>query len=168
MQACDQCGSRILFGGVNQGLRRFCGEACAHQAYWAPRVRAIPAAVIEERLRRTHEGQCPKCQGPGPVDVHFSCWVYSAMFFTRFGSRAEVCCRSCGRSNQLRDGLFSMAFGWWGLPMGLLGTPIVLFRDMVAAVGLVGPRADTPSPALRDVIEVRTAAERRDGRDAQA
>ena len=42
----------------------------------------------------------------------------------------DVCCSSCGMSAKTSAILFSAALGWWGLPWGVIGTPIQLFRDI--------------------------------------
>ncbi|MDG3004217.1 hypothetical protein [Paludisphaera mucosa] len=168
MASCDHCGSTILFGGVQQGFRRFCGEDCAHEAYWGPKLQAIPETEIDERLSREHQGACPKCGGPGPVDIHASHWIYSAVLFSRYGSRSELCCRSCARRNQAKDGAFSLVLGWWGFPFGIMITPAQLLRNFGGLTGLSGPKPDRPSPELRKLIAVRMAAERRDAPPGRA
>ncbi len=162
MASCDRCGEFILFGGVREGDRRYCGPECAAGGFLAARIAALPASEIEERVRRVHRGQCPRCSGAGPVDVHTSHWVYSVVAMTRYGRRSQVCCRGCGRKAQFKDGLFSLLFGWWGIPHGLALTPVQLLRDFGAFVGISGPRADTPSALLRNQIARTMVGEKLD------
>lgn len=163
MATCDSCGTFILFGGVREGGRRYCGAECAAGDLWAALIDALPAVEVDERARRTHQGQCPKCLGAGPVDVRSSHWIYSALAFSRYGSRFDLCCRRCGRKTQLKDGLFSLALGWWGFPHGIILTPVQVVRDLGAFVGLMGPRDAEPSPQLRNRIARSMAVERAGG-----
>lgn len=159
MATCEGCGSTILFGGVREGGRRYCRAECAAGDMWTPLINALPPAEVDARTSRVHQGQCPKCLGAGPVDLRSSHWVYSALAFTRYGSRSEACCRSCGRKAQIKDGLFSLALGWWGFPFGFLITPFQLSRDFAAILGLSGPRDDAPSAPLRDHVARSMAIE---------
>ena len=160
MASCDYCGTHILFGGVKQNDLRFCKAECAGQALWVQRAGSIPEHEVEKRTRALHRSQCPRCGGAGPVDLHSSHWVYSALVFTKWSSQPEVCCRSCGRKKQLTNGVFSLAFGWWGVPFGLLLTPVQVARNFSGVVGLSGPKDDEPSPALRRIVRLTMARER--------
>ncbi|APW61667.1 hypothetical protein [Paludisphaera borealis] len=163
MASCDCCGTRILFGGVKLDDLRFCNAKCAEQGYWIQRGDAIPEGEVQERLRSLHQGQCPRCAGPGPVDVHTSHRVYSALAFTAWSSHPEICCRSCGRWKQLKHGAFSLALGWWGFPFGFLLTPVQLTRNFTGLVGLSGPKDDAPSPTFRRAVQVAMAKQRAGG-----
>jgi hypothetical protein len=101
---------------------------------------------IREQVRAIHRGRCPRCSGHGPVDVHTSHWVWSAVFFTRWGSCSHICCRKCGRIEQVKAGLSSFVLGWWGFPWGLLMTPIQIIQNLVGL--LSGPSDSTPSENL--------------------
>lgn len=160
MRSCDNCGETILFGGVRHEDLRFCNANCLEQAEWVHAASTIPEVDVERRVREVHQGQCPKCLGAGPVDVHSSHWVYSALLWTSWGSRAELCCRACGNKTQWRDGAFSMLLGWWGAPFGLFITPVQLTRNFVGITGLKGPNDMEPSPELRRWVQRRLVAER--------
>jgi hypothetical protein len=43
----------------------------------------------------------------------------------------HVRCQSCGRKHQLRANGYSGAFGWWGIPFGLIITPIQIMRNFL-------------------------------------
>ena len=160
MPSCDCCGARILFGGVRGDEHRYCSDDCAGQAFWVQRGRAIPENEVEQKVRQLHWGPCPKCAGAGPVDLHVSHWVYSALVFTKYGSRTAVCCRSCARKGHLKDGAFSLLLGWWGFPFGLLLTPLQVLRNLAGATGLSGPGDHEPSPQFRRHVASRMAYER--------
>jgi hypothetical protein len=105
---------------------------------------------IREQVRIIHQGKCPKCNGHGPVDVHKSYWVWSALLFTRWGSSANICCRKCGRTEQLNAGLLSLVLGWWGFPWGLIMTPIQIIQNLVGLLG--GPSDAQPSENLHIAV----------------
>lgn len=158
MASCDFCGTSILFGGVKQRNLRFCNAKCAGSADMVQASLKIPEAEIERAVREVHQGDCPKCGGRGPVDLHTSHRVYSALAWTSWSSHPAICCRSCGIKNQLKHSVFSMLLGWWGFPFGLLITPVQIGRNLAGIIGLGAPDPDTPSPALGQTIRLTLAA----------
>ena len=160
MTACDYCGTGITFGAIKQGDLRFCSAKCAGQAGWVQAARAVPDAEVEQQVRAIHEGPCPKCQGPGPVDVYTSHRVYSALAWTSWSSHPEVCCQSCGRKKYLKHGAFSLLLGWWGFPFGLVITPVQVSRNVAGVLGIGRPDPDVPSPALTRMVRLSLAARR--------
>ncbi len=112
---------------------------------------------MKERTRSVYHGACPKCQGPGPVDVHVSYRIWSAVFLTSWKNTPRVSCRTCGVKSQLGDAAFSLVLGWWGVPWGLLITPVQIIRNIVAMVK--GSSDDGPSASLERMIGLALAAE---------
>lgn len=157
MAKCDSCGTTILFGGVRQGEWRFCNEQCRQQGFLLTLADQVPQDLIDEHARHTHEGECPKCQGPGPVDVHTSHRVWSALVVTSWNSRPEVCCQSCGTKAKLGGAFSSLFLGWWGFPWGILATPIQIARNLGGLAS--SPDPTTPSPKLRHLIKLHLAAQ---------
>lgn len=152
MASCDSCGSTILFGGVRQGDRRFCNARCQSAGALMQISSSIPEGQVTEAIWRVHQGMCPKCQGPGPVDVYTSHSVWSALVITRWSSQPQLSCRSCGVKAQLGAAALSLVVGWWGFPWGLLLTPIQVIRN-VAGI-LSPPDAYTPSPKLERQVRL--------------
>jgi hypothetical protein len=105
---------------------------------------------IREQVREIHQGNCPRCGASGPVDLHTSYWVWSALFFTRWGSSPLICCRKCGRTEQIKASLFSLFLGWWGFPWGILMTPFQIIRNLMGIFG--GPSDTKPSENLYMVV----------------
>jgi hypothetical protein len=161
MAQCDACGTSILFGGIKQGDLRFCGPKCAENGALVQLTQMIPEDELDRYVREVHQGACPKCGGPGPVDVHTSHRVYSALVFTSWSSRLAICCPPCGRKQQLADAAFSFFLGWWGFPFGLIITPVQVGRNLAALIGLGAPDPEAPSPALRRQIGLWLAGQRR-------
>jgi hypothetical protein len=76
MPACDYCGTTILFGGVKHGDLRFCNNNCANKSVLVKSAVTVSDDEVERQARAMHQGLCPKCSGPGPVDLHVSHRVY--------------------------------------------------------------------------------------------
>ena len=157
MAKCSGCGTAILFGGVKRGNLRFCNETCAAQAQFLHAANQIPEEIIEDHVAQVHQGDCPKCGGPGPVDIRTSHRVFSAVVFTSWSSHPLLCCASCGRGEKLKHGAFSLLLGWWGFPFGFIITPVQIIRNLAGIVGLGEPDPEVPSAALHEVIR-RTLA----------
>jgi hypothetical protein len=111
--------------------------------------------TIAEQVRSIHQGRCPKCGGPGPVDIHTSHQVWSAIFFTTWRTQKELCCKSCGVENQVGAVLFCVLLGWWGFPFGLILTPIQIIRNLWAI--FCGPDPRYPTKALRKRVQATLA-----------
>ncbi|MBX6316663.1 MAG: hypothetical protein IRY99_27680, partial [Isosphaeraceae bacterium] len=140
MASCDYCGTTLLFGGVRDGDLRFCNEKCHQQGFLLAVADQVPGDVLSEYVRQAHEGPCPKCNGPGPIDVHTSYTVWSALVLTSWRSRPEVCCQACGTKSQIGAAVSSAVLGWWGFPWGLILTPIQILRNL-------GGLLSSPDPA---------------------
>jgi hypothetical protein len=156
MASCGYCGSTILFGGVRDGDLRFCNENCRQQGFLLAVADQVPEDVISQHVSQVHEGNCPKCGGPGPIDVHTSYSVWSALVLTSWRSRPEVCCRACGIKAKLGRTLSSVALGWWGVPWGIIITPIQVLRNMMGLFS--SPDPIRLSAQLENIVKVHLAA----------
>ncbi len=157
MAKCDYCGSTILFGGARDGDLRFCNARCQSAGTLLRLSNSIPEPSVQEVLWKVHQGACPKCGGRGPVDVHTSYWVWSALVLTQWSSRPQVSCRGCGVKSQLGATATSLVVGWWGIPWGLIFTPVQVIRNVVALAS--PPDANSPSPRLEKQVRLSLAAE---------
>ncbi len=156
MAACDACGTTILFGGVRDGDTRFCNQDCHANGYLALAARQIPADLIRQQADAVHHGMCPRCEGPGPVDVHTSYRVWSLLLLTSWKSRPQIACRRCGVKSQVGDALLCLFLGWWGFPWGLLVTPVQVARNIA---GIVRSKPPGASPELRHIVGLEIAAD---------
>jgi hypothetical protein len=156
MAKCDSCGSTILFGGKQQGDLRFCNDRCRQRGVLLAASRQVPDNIVQQQVWSVHQGLCPKCGGNGPVDVHVSYRIWSALFLTTWASRPQVSCRSCGVKRQMGDALFSVVLGWWGIPWGLLFTPVQVGRNIVALAK--GPDPGKPSAQLEKMVRMNIVA----------
>jgi hypothetical protein len=157
MAACGYCGTTILFGGKRDGELRFCNDECQRKGFVAAVAQEVPDDLVSEQVWKVHQGSCPKCGGSGPVDVHMSYRVWSALVMTSWSSRPHVVCRPCGSKARLGDAAFSLAFGWWGFPWGFIITPVQVFRNVAGFFGKRDPAA--PSPQLAHMVRLHIAAD---------
>lgn len=157
MGKCNYCGSIILFGGVKEGKLKFCNKECHEKENVLVLSSGIPNDVVEKQVRQIFHGLCPKCQGSGPVDVHISHRVYSALVFTSWSSNPQVSCRSCGRKSQIGSTFFSLALGWWGFPWGPIMTPVQIGKNII---GMVKWRDELkPSDQLENLVRTCIASQ---------
>ncbi len=71
-------------------------------------------------------------RAPGPLDLRRSHWVWSAFIVTRWKTDQHIECAPCGRLRQAKAMGFSLLAGWWGVPFGLILTPVQLVRNAIA------------------------------------
>ncbi|HEY2760888.1 MAG TPA: hypothetical protein VGI75_09095, partial [Pirellulales bacterium] len=108
-----------------------------------------------EQARKLHSGSCANCSGPGPVDVHTSHWVFSALIFTRWRSSSLVCCQACGSKAKWKALLSSAATGWWGFPWGLVVTPVQIIRNVNELIR--APNPAKPSAKMVNLVRSQLA-----------
>lgn len=166
MAKCDYCSSTIIFGGKSDGNGRFCNQRCQGHGRLLALSRKLPEAAVQEQVWKTHQGPCPKCDGPGPVDVHVSHKVWSALVLTSWSSTPQMSCRSCGLKSQLASTVFSLALGWWGFPWGLVLTPVQIGRNLLAMARPQEP--SKPSAQLEKIVSMTIASNALRQRLAQA
>jgi hypothetical protein len=157
MARCAYCGSLVLFGGVRDGGLRFCNQKCHQNGYGLLVAEKLPQDVVSKHAGEIHRGLCPKCHGNGPVDVYTSYRVYSLLVLTSWSSRPHVCCRSCGIKSQIGDAFFSLLFGWWGFPWGLIMTPTQIIRNFIGMAKAPDPL--TPSDKLNRMTRLLLASQ---------
>ncbi|HOK76416.1 MAG TPA: hypothetical protein PLW35_01700 [Verrucomicrobiota bacterium] len=116
----------------------------------------VPYRLLIKKLDELHKGSCPKCGGAGPVDVHRSYRICSAIVVSRWTNIPEVCCRKCATKSQILGILYSLCLGWWSIPWGLILTPVQVFQNLRALFR--GPPPGRPSVELEHVVRVGLAA----------
>ena len=152
MAKCGYCGSTIIMGGVSAGGQRFCNNKCHQGAHILSITKNVPAEVLDRKVEEVWRDNCPQCRQLGPVDVHKVHEVWSALILTRWTTKVQVSCRSCAIKRQLGGAAFSFCFGWWGIPWGLVLTPVQITRNVIGMSR--GPDAARPSDDLRKLVLV--------------
>ena len=146
MKKCDVCGTRILFGPVRSGDRAYCSYECRDQGDFSDQTSMVSDDQALELARFINVGDCPKCGGPGPIDVMYSYTVWSAIVITSCENHPEVSCAACGRKARLGAIVTCLSLGWWGLPLGPIMTVIQVFKNILGFSS--SPVAGQPSQDL--------------------
>jgi hypothetical protein len=156
MANCSYCDSFIVFGGKTDATGRYCNEKCRRAGNLVALSAQVPRQELDRMLDEIYRGNCPRCGGLGPIDVHKAHQVWSALVLTSWSSKPELSCKPCATKRQLGATLFSGVCGWWGLPWGLVLTPIQVTRNIVEMVS--GPKHGVPSPLLQKFVRVQAGA----------
>jgi hypothetical protein len=156
MASCAYCDSFILFGGKTDSTGYYCSERCQKAGILLALGAQVPRQELERLANEVHHANCPRCGSLGPVDVHKAHQVWSAIFLTSWSSKPELSCKSCATRRQLSAILFSGLFGWWGLPWGLVMTPVQIARNLAAMAG--GPKPGEPSALLQKFVRLQAGA----------
>jgi hypothetical protein len=156
MATCKTCGKSIIAGGIKDHGYRFCSRMC-HQrkAPYLSKLAEISEAAVDAEVEKLRTGRCPRCRSVGHVDEHQSVFVYSMILITRFGQRRHMCCAKCALKSQALDTLGTATLGWWGIPFGVIGTPVGIVMNL-AHMG-VTLRRKKPSKRLREFARDRLA-----------
>lgn len=157
MASCNYCDTFILFGGKSDNTGRYCSANCQQAENLLALSHKLPRAEIQRLVNETHHSNCPRCSGPGPIDMHKAHQVWSAIFITSWSSRPKLSCKSCGTKRQIASSITSLLFGWWGFPWGLGMTPLQICRNIVEMAG--GPKPNNPTPLLEKYVRLNAAAQ---------
>jgi hypothetical protein len=157
MAKCAYCGTTLLFGGKKEGNLRFCNDTCRQKGHVLLVASQVPDDVVKQHARDVYAGPCPKCkQRRGPVDVHTAHKVWSAIFMTSWSSAPQVSCRSCGVKAMLFGTTTSLLFGWWGIPWGILITPVQVAKNVWGL--LRTEETKQPSRKLEQMVRMNLAS----------
>src|SRR5512139_3285056 len=129
--ACPTCGNSVLFGGIKDGKKRYCSKRCYEADEINRAADAIPDSLSDALSVKINQNNCPKCGGSGPVDIHKSYSVYSVILFTKWATNEHIICKQCATKQQATDLIGSLLLGWWGIPFGLIVTPIIIVSNVV-------------------------------------
>jgi DNA-directed RNA polymerase subunit RPC12/RpoP len=160
MAQCDYCGATILFGGVKENGLRFCNQQCQQQGIVLAGVgdiaEKVPQDLLIEHVNEIHQGLCPRCGSRGPVDLHTSYTIWSALVVTSWQSKPQICCRHCGIKSKLGGAVFSSIFGWWAFPGGFF-TPFQILRNLGGI--FLSPDPSVPSEKMQNFIRINLAVQ---------
>lgn len=132
--ACPTCGISVLFGGFKDGDKKYCSKRC-YEADEINRIAMqIPLDAVVSQTNKIRNGKCPVCQKDGPIDVHKSYFVYSIIIYTSYKTNEHIVCKECARKKQLSDLFLSSLIGWWGIPFGLIITPIQIAKNVIMLI----------------------------------
>ena len=153
--ACPTCSKTILFGGIKEGDKKYCSKTCHEEGEITRTAETFSEEIVEEFSREIYNGNCPRCDGVGPIDIHKSYTVYSFVISTNYQTNENLLCKQCATKKQATDLISSFLLGWWGLPFGLIVTPIIaMFQN---------PHLKGPTKALNERSRLILAAQQMEG-----
>lgn len=155
MKKCESCGATIAFGGKKEGRFHFCNDRCFNKGGGYTVYDDVPEDEVDDLMLKVHQGACPLCQGPGPVDIHMSYEIWAILFWTSVKSIPRICCQPCGQKKRMVALLGSMFLGWWSIPTGIIMTPIQIARNIAGLVDL--PDDSMPSIELENDVRMELA-----------
>lgn len=130
MASCDYCGEHYNFGALKAGSYFFCTGQCYERGKVLEILDQVQPGQIAQYIDQESRGRCGTCALNAVLDVRSSHRVYSLLVYTSWRSINKLECRDCSRKRQIRDLLFSVLFGWWGVPWGLFITPLQIIRNL--------------------------------------
>lgn len=156
MGPCYTCKTTVAFGGVKRHGYRFCNNAClAQKSAFIDTLSSVSDADVDAEAQNVRNGRCAKCGKSGGVDVHRSTFVWSAIIITRSSESAFIGCTSCALKSQLSATAGTALLGWWGIPFGLVMTPLALGMNVWQMISSSARKA--PSAQLRERTRERLA-----------
>ena len=108
--------------------------------------RDYPIEEIENYSNLLRDLPCPVCESmQEKLNGTISHTVKSFLIFTTYGTEPTIACPKClDKKND--DAIMSSALlGWWGIPWGILKTPLYIYRNMKAKKE---NRQDSPNSVL--------------------
>jgi hypothetical protein len=156
MAKCAHCGKFIL-GGKKEGPLRYCNDRCYEQGFLVVVAEQVAPELVAARIAEVHGQACPVCGGEAPVDICTSYTALSIFVLTTWKAKPRLSCARCGKKSIFRDIAFTSVFGWWGLPFGLILTPVQLINGFRSLGKL--PKAARPSAELQEIVKLQIARE---------
>lgn len=145
---CDFCNSPIPFSILQHSGENYCSSECLNNSQLlTPKPGTFTENEIQERIEYRHLGSCPLCGGVGPLDVQSTHTIWSLLIHSSFKTKTTISCRSCAVKMKIKSSLFSLFFGWWGIPDGIMKTPKFVLQDVVGLFQKIDPKE--PSNALK-------------------
>lgn len=130
---CDFCGNSIYFSAIKDEGQKFCSKQCLHNARMLELAIDIPDNLILDNAEAIRNGHCPVCNHQNSInEVRKYYWVWSAVYFTRWGSRNRISCKKCAVKKNFSSIMSSFLLGWWGVPWGIIITPSQIISNLVA------------------------------------
>lgn len=153
MKTCAYCGSTIILGGAKEGDLRFCNESCHTNGIAQIGVNEISDEEVLPLALSIFHGKCPIChKHNGNVEMHKIYKIYSFILLTQWKTKPFLSCIGCGKIEQAKALVSNLLFGWWGVPWGILGTPVVIVKNVKVLIS--SPIHNTePSQDMIDFVK---------------
>jgi len=149
---CGYCNSLIIAGGARMDGATYCDNDCLALGSMVSLSMRLDPDEVARAVDSIFKGSCPECQGTGPVEAYSSHRVWSIGLMTRWTTMPHVCCRKCAIKHGAKGLLFSGVLGWWGIPWGIVMTPVQIARNIAMMVR--SRPGDAPSLRLENLVRL--------------
>lgn len=158
MAKCNYCSTTKIFGGVkDEEGNHYCNDRCHGNGVLLNLSHQIPPEILAEQIVEFHQSKCPHCGGGGPIDFQVSHTIWSAIFISSIKSNPTVCCRTCGVKRKIGAIFFTFFLGWWGIPWGIIMTPVQIIRNIFGLFSV--PNPEKPSEELEKYVQIQLVAQ---------
>lgn len=155
MAVCDYCNQTFRLFGVYRNGYTCCSGNCADQLRVLKVLDQYPKEEIDQYVEHAHKGPCPQCGNNDRNDIHNSYRVASFLILTRWSTHTHFVSRQCAQREQYKAIGFSFLAGWWGVPFGLILTPVQIIRNIAAI--MARPDPSRPSDRMQKVLKLNLA-----------
>ena len=113
--------------------QKYCSKQCLHNARMLELAVDIPDNITLTHAEAIRNGHCPICNRQNSKnEIRRYYWVWSAVYFTRWGSRNRISCKKCAVKKNLSSIISSFLLGWWWVPWGIFITRLQIISNLVA------------------------------------
>jgi hypothetical protein len=119
--------------------------------FWIVLDHVSPVQLSAYIAQQAH-GRCDSCGNETAIDLRASHRVYSLLVYTSWWTVVKLECRACSRKRQIGDLFFCVFLGWWGVPSGLIVTPMQLIRNAMSLSD-----GEVPSRRFKQIIKIDLA-----------
>lgn len=120
---------------------------------------------IREYSRLLRNLPCPSCGNTSfRLNGTLTYTVTSFILFTSHRSDSFIGCPDCLNKKNNNAILSTALFGWWGVPWGLIKTPLYIYRNIMAKkyIGMEHPNDTLLNFTLANIGEIETYKENRE------
>jgi endogenous inhibitor of DNA gyrase (YacG/DUF329 family) len=151
MEICPNCGATVENDRkITFQDSTFCSVKCLQERFPDAEILVENQDPIDHIATQIHEGACPLCGRLGTVDIYSSYRVISFLVLTSFSTIPELSCWRCAVKAKIKNGLITLLFGWWGIPCGIVLTPIYLLRNLISCITT---STHKPSKKLKEFVK---------------
>lgn len=151
MDVCATCGVPLRHDKIGDGHFQFCSQDCYEKSPILEIAQKIPEDELNAEVLKIFQGKCISCEKQSPKDVFVSFGIVSVFVMSFRNNSVHICCKKCGYRKVLKDLFVSMFLGWWGIPSGLIYTPIQIFKNIKE----LARKRDFTKPSERLINSIR-------------
>lgn len=144
MRSCSYCETQFWFGGKADGSARYCNEECFVNGKFLFLANSLPPHLVTEHVNEIRNSKCPVCGKTARLDAYISYKVWSALLITNSSTHTKLSCEMCANKENRTSSIYSFFVGWWGIPWGIIMTPIQIARNIREILSRQSSNSNSP------------------------